>query len=60
MFRQPMLENFHERLLFFYGELASGIHNLRKLCHAWNLASGRTLGNHVFLHTLEFCVDVPL
>jgi hypothetical protein len=55
-----MLENFHERLLFFYGELASGIHNLRKLCHAWNLASGRTLGNHVFLHTLEFCVDVPL
>jgi hypothetical protein len=51
MFRQPVLENFHERLLFFHGQLAGGIHNLRKLCHGWNLASGRTLGNHVFLHT---------
>jgi hypothetical protein len=33
MFRQPVLENFHERLLFFHGQLAGGVHNLRKLCH---------------------------
>jgi hypothetical protein len=25
MFRQPVLENIHERLLFFYGQIAGGI-----------------------------------
>jgi hypothetical protein len=46
-----MLENVRERLLFFYGQAGGGIQNLRKLCHGWNLASGRILGNYVFLHT---------
>jgi hypothetical protein len=53
MFRQPVLENFHERFLFFHGQIAGGIQNLRKLCHGWNLPSGRPLGNHVFLHLDE-------
>jgi len=48
-FRQPVLENIHERFLFFYGEIASGIQNLRKLRHGWNLPPGRPLGNHVFV-----------
>jgi hypothetical protein len=33
MFRQPVLEKFHERLLFIYGQVGGGIQNLRKLCH---------------------------
>jgi len=33
MFRQPVLENFHERLLFFYGQVGGGIQYLRELCH---------------------------
>ena len=49
MLRQPVLENFHERLLFFYGQVGGGIQDLRKLCHGRNLASGPILGSPVFL-----------
>jgi hypothetical protein len=51
MLRQPVLENFHERLLFFYGQVGGGIQNLRELCHGRNLASGPILGNYVLPHT---------
>ena len=47
MLRQSVLEDFHERLLFIQGQLASGIQNLRKLCHSWNLALRPPLGNPV-------------
>jgi hypothetical protein len=58
MFRQPVLENFHERLLFIYGQVGGGIQNLRKLCHGWNLAFGRRLGNHV-LPLIQRTVETP-
>ena len=48
MFREPVLENFHERFLFFNGQVIGGIQNLRKLCHGQNLAPHQTLGNDVF------------
>ncbi len=48
MFREAMLENFHERFLFFDGQAIGGIQNLRKLCHGQNLAPHPTLGNDVF------------
>ena len=40
MFRESMLENFHERLLFFYCQVGGGIQYLRKLRHCWKLPSG--------------------
>jgi hypothetical protein len=43
-----VLENFHERFLFFNGQVIGGIQNLRKLCHGQNLAPHQTLGNDVF------------
>ena len=49
MFREPVLENFHERFLFFDGESIGGIQNLRIFCHGQNLTLPRILGNDVFL-----------
>jgi hypothetical protein len=48
MLRESMLENFHEGFLLLDGQSVSRIQNLRKLCHAQNLAPSRTLGNKVF------------
>ena len=49
MFREPVLENCHERCLFFDGEPIGGIQNWRILCDGQNLMLPRILGNDVFL-----------
>lgn len=49
IFREPALKNFDKRFLFSDGEFIGGIQNLRKLCHAQNLALCRTLGSSAFV-----------
>ena len=50
MFREPALENFHERFLFRDGQPVGGIQNLREFCHGQNLAPNRVFENDDFLH----------
>lgn len=45
MFRQPMLQYFHQRLLFFKRQPIGRIQNLCELCHARNVADPRNFGN---------------
>ena len=48
MFRQPVLEHFHERLLLLKRQPIGGIQNLCELCHGHKVAALRTFGNEVF------------
>ena len=51
MFRQPVLQYFHQRFLFFKRQSVGGIQNLCELCHARNVADRPTLGNGDFAET---------
>lgn len=60
MFREPVLENFHERFLFLNSQAIGGIQHLRKFCHAQNLAPRRTLGNYVFPRIFDCCLKLSI
>ncbi|MEY4916233.1 MAG: hypothetical protein RL616_146 [Verrucomicrobiota bacterium] len=57
MFRQPVLQQFHQRLLFLKRQSIRRIQNLCELCHGRNLADHRHLGNGVLWSEKSPCTD---